>query len=331
MPDLRPMLATRGDHVPTGVEWLHEVKWDGMRVLAHLDGAGGLRLESRAGNVVTAAYPELAGLVDATAGRAAVLDGEVVAMVDGRPSFSVLAERIHERKPARAAALAAARPVTFVAFDLLALDGREVVERPLERRRRRLEGVLEVGGEGDHWLVPPTYADGPGLLDATREQGLEGIVSKRRGTAYRPGLRSRDWLKFPHRRRDSYVIGGWRPETGGRERIGAVLVGVPTPAGLLYRGRVGSGIGGRVGPGLQAALEPLARSTSPFADEVPRIDAAGTHWVEPTLVVDVEALGINGDPAASGARLRQPAYRGLRSDVTPDDLLPDDALPGAGA
>lgn len=318
--DLRPMLAARGDVVPTGDEWVHEVKWDGMRVLAHLDGCGGMRLESRAGNVVTAAYPELTGLLHATAGRACVLDGEVVALVDGLPSFSALAERIHERRPARTAALAERLPVTFVAFDLLVLDGRDLTARPLERRRRRLEAVVEVGGRGDRWLVPPTYADGPGLHAATAEQGVEGIVSKRRASAYRPGVRSRDWLKFPHRPRTSWVVGGWRPETGSRDRLGALLVGEPGPAGLLYRGRVGSGIAGRAGVVLKEALADLGRASSPFDDEVPRVDASGTHWVDPVLVVDVESLGLNGTPGTSGARLRQPSYRGLRHDLGPEDL-----------
>ena len=317
---LRPMLATRGDVVPTGDDWLHEVKWDGMRVLVHLDGAGGLRLESRNGNVVTPAYPELRGLVDAVAGRAAVLDGEVVAFDEaGRPSFAVLAERIHERRAARVAAHVAARPVTFVAFDLLALDDRDLTTRPLERRQRRLTSVLEVDGAAP-WTQSTTYDDGPTLLAETARLGLEGIVSKRRDAPYRPGVRSRDWLKFPHRTRESYVVGGWRPETGTRDRLGALLVGTPTPDGLLYRGRVGSGIGGRAGRDLRALLDPLVRETSPFADEVPREDALGTTWLEPSVVVDVEALGLNGSPGGSGARLRQPTYRGVRSDLGAEDL-----------
>ncbi|WP_447645140.1 ATP-dependent DNA ligase [Nocardioides zeae] len=211
---LRPMLATRGDVVPAGDDWLHEVKWDGMRVLVHLDGAGGVRLESRNGNVVTPAYPELHGLVDAVAGRPAVLDGEVVAFDEaGRPSFAVLAERIHERRAARVAAHVAARPVTFVAFDLLALDGRDLTSRPLERRQRRLTSVLEVDGAAP-WTQSTTYDDGPTLLAETERLGLEGIVSKRRDAPYRPGVRSRDWLKFPHRRRESYVVGGGGPRRG---------------------------------------------------------------------------------------------------------------------
>lgn len=320
MPIYRPMLAARGEAVPAGDGWVHEVKWDGMRVLAHLDGSGGLRLASRNDNEVTRAYPELAGLVDALAGRAAVLDGEIVALVEGRPSFTALLERVHERRSARAAARAERLPVTFVAFDLLSLDGRDLTARPWERRRRRLESVVDVAGDGDRWMVPPTYDDGQTLHAATLEQGIEGIVSKRRGSTYQSAVRSFDWLKFPHRMRSSYVIGGWRPETDSEHRIGAVLVGEPTPDGLIFRGRVGAGLSGRAGPALLAALEPYARADSPFDDEVPRSDAARVRWVDPVLVVDVEALGMNAPSGGVGARLRQPTYRGVRSDLSLEDL-----------
>jgi bifunctional non-homologous end joining protein LigD len=153
------------------------------------------------------------------------------------------------------------------------------------------------------------------LFDATRQQGLEGIVSKRLTSRYRPGQRSKDWLKFAHRRRDSYVVGGWRLETDSLDRLGAVLVGEPTSAGLLYRGRVGSGISGAKAVLLREVLGDLSRASTPFADEVPRLDARGTTWVEPVLVVEIESLG----PSAQG-RLRQPSYVGTRADLSPEDL-----------
>ncbi|WP_245596481.1 non-homologous end-joining DNA ligase [Nocardioides alkalitolerans] len=320
---LRPMLATKGTHVPTGEGWSHEVKWDGMRVLAATGASVGaaatpdLRMTSRNENTVTAAYPELHGLPAAVDGRHAVLDGEVVAFADGLPSFSALADRMHVREPRRAARLATTNPVTFLVFDLLRLDGRDLTSRPLAERRALLADVLAVD---DRWQVPPAYDDGAMLLEATDQQGLEGIVSKRLDSPYAPGTRSRHWLKFPHRRRASYVVGGWRPETGSEHRLGALLVGTPTPGGLLYRGRVGSGIAGKVGPVLAELLAPLAATRSPFADEVPRIDATGTRWVHPQLVVDVESLGVNGDPTVSGSRLRQPSYRGVRTDLDLGDL-----------
>jgi bifunctional non-homologous end joining protein LigD len=310
------MLATRGSHLPSGDEWCHEIKWDGMRILADVHrGSGaapGVRLSSRNENDVTAAYPELLDLP----GRDVLLDGEVVVFADGLPSFGALAERMHVRNPRRAVALSQSRPVTYLVFDVLRLDGRDLTREPLHVRRAVLDGL---GLDDVWWQVPATYADGATLLDATRAQGLEGVVSKRLASRYEPGLRSRAWLKFPHRRRTSWVVGGWRPETGSHSRLGALLVGEPTADGLLYRGRVGSGIAGKVGPLLRELLDPLATGDCPFTDEVPREDARGSHWVEPRLVVDVESLGLGAQ-----GRLRQPSYRGLRTDLTPTDLLGED-------
>jgi bifunctional non-homologous end joining protein LigD len=304
---MRPMLATRGTHVPTGEEWVHEVKWDGMRVLADVRD-GGLRLTSRNENDVTVSFPELHALP----GDDLLLDAEVVAFQDGIPTFGALQERIHIGTPKRAAALAERNPVTLLAFDLLRLDGRDLTREPLDVRRDLLTGL---GLDEAAWQVPPVYDDGSMLFQATLDQGLEGMVSKRRSSRYEFGARSPHWLKFPHRRRTSWVVGGWRPETGSATRLGAVLVGEPTSEGLVYRGRVGSGIAGKVGPMLLEALATYARDTSPFVDEVPRVDAVGTRWVEPVLVVDVESLGLSRQQ-----RLRQPSYRGVRPDLNPEDL-----------
>jgi bifunctional non-homologous end joining protein LigD len=301
------MLATRGTHVPTGEEWVHEVKWDGMRVLADVRD-GGLRLTSRNENDVTVSFPELHALP----GDDLLLDAEVVAFQDGIPTFGALQERIHIGTPKRAAALAERNPVTLLAFDLLRLDGRDLTREPLDVRRDLLTGL---GLDEAAWQVPPVYDDGSMLFQATLDQGLEGMVSKRRSSRYEFGARSPHWLKFPHRRRTSWVVGGWRPETGSATRLGAVLVGEPTSEGLVYRGRVGSGIAGKVGPMLLEALATYARDTSPFVDEVPRVDAVGTRWVEPVLVVDVESLGLSRQQ-----RLRQPSYRGVRPDLNPEDL-----------
>jgi len=301
------MLATRGTHVPTGDEWQHEVKWDGMRVLADVRGEA-TRLFSRNENDATVSFPELAALP----ADDALLDAEVVVFADGAPSFGALAERMHVSRVDRARHLAERIPVTLLVFDVLRLGDRDLMDQPLGARREILEG-LDLND--DRWQTPPVYADGRMLFDATYEQGLEGIVSKRLSSRYRPGLRSKDWLKFAHRRRESYVVGGWRPETDSRDRLGAVLVGQPSADGLLYRGRVGSGIAGRKAAVLREVLAGLTRDSTPFADEVPRLDAVGVTWVEPLLVVDVESLG----PSAQG-RIRQPSYVGTRSDLTPEDL-----------
>jgi bifunctional non-homologous end joining protein LigD len=305
---MRPMLATRGTHVPVGDEWQHEVKWDGMRVLVDVSG-GTARLFSRNEIDATVSFPELAGV---PLRADALLDGEVVAFADGGPSFAALAERMHVSRADRAKALAERIPVTLLIFDVLGFAGRDLLDEPLVVRRDVLGG-LDL--QHDRWQTPPVYDDGQMLFDATYQQGLEGIVSKRVTSRYRPGQRSKDWLKFAHRRRESFVVGGWRRETDSQDRLGAVLVGQPSVDGLLYRGRVGSGIAGRKAAVLRDVLAGLVRDTTPFVDEVPRMDAVGTTWVEPVLVVDIESLG----PSAQG-RIRQPAYIGTRADLTPEDL-----------
>ena len=288
-----PMLATKGDRVPVGPDWVHEVKWDGIRVVVHV-GPDGVQAWSRNGN--TRDVPQLAGL--ARLGRAMVLDGELAATDEaGRPTFGAL-----QRGGA---------PRLYV-FDLLELDGRDLTPLPGEDRRAELDS-LPLGD--DAGLVPPTYDDGEMLLEATRQQRLEGIVSKLRSAPYRSGVRSRDWLKFPHRPRRSVVIGGWRGEKGSDARLGALLVGEPTPEGLVFRGRVGSGLAGRAGIALLPLLAGIGRDDSPFATPMAKVDALGTHWVDPVLIVDIESLGVTGD-----GRLRQPSYQGVRHDLTVADL-----------
>ncbi len=310
------MLATTGEVVPRGADWTHEVKWDGMRVLVEVR-AGRVTVSARTGNDVSAAYPELQVL--AALGHDVLLDGEVVALADGVPSFSALADRMHVRDPVRAARMVASNPVTLIAFDLLELDDRPLVTLPLRARRELLLG-LELGApETPGVMVPPTYDDGATLLAAAEQQGLEGIVSKRLSSAYRPGMRSRDWLKFPIRPTGSFVVGGYRRERGSSgDRIGAVLVGLPGPDGLLFRGRVGSGLAGRAGQRLRELLTPV--DASPFAEALPRVDAEETIWVAPEVVIDVQYLLLTED-----GRLRQPAYRGVRTDLSPADLAEEDA------
>jgi bifunctional non-homologous end joining protein LigD len=301
---MRPMLATPGDHVPTGPEWSHEVKWDGIRILADVTAdAEVARLSTRNGNDATPAWPDVSPPPDGIDDL--LVDGEVIGLDDaGRPDFSVLQDRMHVRSARTAARLAAAVPAIFMVFDVMRLDGRDLTGLPLSERREIL-AELDLGA----WQVPPTYDDGLMLQQATLEQGIEGIVSKRLSSRYGPGVRSRHWLKFAHRHRGSYVVGGWRPQEGTRDRLAALLVGEVTPEGLAYRGRVGSGIGAAASRLLAGHLTGREVTDSPFADEVPEVDARGTTWVEPFLVVEVESH--NRPPLR---RLRQPAYKGVRRD-----------------
>lgn len=309
---VRPMLATPTDRVPAGGEWVHEVKWDGMRVLAGAKG-GRLTLSSRTERDVTVSYPELAPLADLYDDL--LLDGEVIALGDGVPSFAALAERMHVADARRAATLVRSRPVTLMVFDVLRVLGEDVTGQPWHARRALLEQLELDAAPGARWQVPAVHDDGEELLAATADSGLEGVVSKRRASTYQVGRRSPDWRKLPHRPTVSVVVGGWRPETGSSTRLGAVLVGVPDGSGgWAYVGRVGSGLAGRAGADLHRRLVPA--SGSPFATAVPREDAAGATWTEPTLVLDVRSLG----RGATG-KLRQPSFVGVRTDLEPADLL----------
>ena len=324
---MRPMLATPGDPrsgPPTGPDWAHEIKWDGIRLLADVQD-GRLRLLTRGQRDVAVGFPELAGL--AALSGDLLLDGEAVALVDGRPSFAHVVDRVHITSPAAAQRISTTRPVTYLAFDLLRVDGLDLTTLPWSARRQALEDLLE---QVPHAQLSPVFEDGAGLLAATREEGLEGVVSKRRSSAYRPGERSGQWLKFPHRDRVSVVVGGWRPQTGTTSRLGAVHVGLPVDDGsgmplrapdghlrLRYLGRVGSGLAGRAGEMLADLLGQLPRTAYPFTEPIPHAEARDSTWIAPQVVVEVASLG----PTPGEGRLRQPSYQRMRTDLAAADLL----------
>lgn len=312
--DLRPMLATAGGLPESDEGWSYELKWDGQRALAYVEGRRA-RLYSRIGREITVGYPELAGLGPALGGRQALLDGEVVAFTDGRPSFSALQHRMHTDSAGAAERLAAQIPVTYLVFDVLHLDGRSLLHLPYRERRAVLQ---ELGVAGPAWLTPPAFTDAAGtdVLRASRQQGLEGIVAKRQESIYRPGARSPDWRKIKNLNHQEVVIGGWRPGEGVRAGgIGSLLVGVHTPEGLEYAGRVGTGFDQRTLDLLARRLAPLARTDSPFAVEVPRRFAKDARWVHPELVIEVAF-----DRWTDEGRLRHPVYKGLRADKEPEEV-----------
>ncbi len=306
---MRPMLATAGES-PTGGQWLYEVKWDGIRVLAEVV-EGVVRLHTRSGRDITAGFPELAGLGDTATDL--LLDGEIIALAGGLPSFAALSERIHITDRRRAGELAEVAGVSVMAFDLLRLHGVELLDRPLLDRRASLERLALPAA----YRVSPAYDDGPALLAATREHGLEGVVAKRRGSRYQPGRRSPDWIKTPHLALQSCVVIGWRPETGTADRIGALLLAVPDDDGVLsFAGRVGSGLGAVQ---VRALRERFADSpeleSCPLPVPPPPLDAHGARWVRPDVVVEVRHAGWTG-----GDRLRHPVFRGIRADLAASEV-----------
>ena len=322
---MQPMLATRaptGADLPRGPEWVYEVKWDGVRLLVDTTGDR-LVLRSRTGRDVTITYPELAGL---EAVQGAVLDGEVVVMSGGIPSFEALAERMNVRDAAAARRLAARSPVTFVAFDVVTLYGVDLSRRPLAERRATLERLTLP----DRVQLSPVYDEVDDLWAVTLEHGLEGVLAKRRTSTYQPGRRSPDWVKAAHRSTRTAAVVGWREEgTAGRPvrrasaaatsgvgavRLGAVLLGAPDADGRWrYLGKAGSGLAGRRGAELVASLRPLGRDASVLDEPVPPADARAVTWCEPTVAVDVVYL-----QRMRSGRLRQPVVRALRTDAAVD-------------
>ena len=276
------MLARDGRSLPAGEGWAFEIKWDGVRAFALTGesadpggGPGQARLLSRRGEDLTARYPELAGIGAAIAARSATLDGEIVALdPEGRPSFQLLQQRMGVTNPLTISRRAAETPVTFIAFDLLELDGTSLLAEPYERRR---EALAALGLAGSNWQTPRHHlGDGGALLEAARRQGLEGVVAKRLGSHYRAGSRSGDWVKVRLRKRQDFVIGGWLAGAGGRSgRLGSLLLGVWDVSAdvaaeegrrqrLVYAGGVGSGLSEATIDQLAGLLAPLAREQSPF-------------------------------------------------------------------
>jgi bifunctional non-homologous end joining protein LigD len=313
------MKATSGD-LPVGEGWTYEVKWDGMRALCFVDGDH-LRVQSYNERDVTVSWPELAGLPDAVPATTALFDGELVATDDeGRPSFGLLQQRMHIGDPAEARRRSAEVPVAYVVFDLLHLDGNDLMGLPLRDRRRLLDQVLE---PGPRWRCSPLHDDGPALLEAATDAGLEGVVAKRLESTYEPGKRTRTWLKVKVRRRQEMVVGGWLPGEGNRTgRIGALLVGyhdAPGDGPLTFAGRVGTGFKDAELTRLGGLFEDLATDECPFDPPPPRAEILrGPRWLRPELIAELEYGEWTGD-----GRLRHPSYLGLRDDKAASEVTRD--------
>jgi bifunctional non-homologous end joining protein LigD len=322
MPEhIEPMLATLTKTLPRDEDnYAFEVKWDGVRAIAFVEG-GQARFESRRGGDITSRYPELRGLGPALGSTAVVLDGEIVAFDGERPSFERLQRRMHVGNERAVRRLMGEVPVVYVMFDLLWLEGHSTLELPYRERRKLLD---ELRPEGASWQTPAAHeGDGAALLDATGRLGLEGVVAKRLDSVYEPGRRSRAWLKVKNHNSQEFVIGGWLPGKGARSTsLGALLIGyyesTAPDARLRYAGRVGTGLTENELRRLVGLLEPLRREPSPFSP-APRVKDA--VFVEPELVAEVRftewtRVGV----------VRAPAYQGLQEDRDPRQVVREEAV-----
>ena len=301
--DMAPMLATHGSVATlSSLVWAFEGKWDGYRMLVEVD-HGRLRLRMRSGRDVTHEYPQLEALAGDLADHHVILDGEVVALDDtGVPSFEQMQNRARSTR------------VEFWAFDILELDGRALLRAKYSDRRKLLEALAAGGG----LIVPEQLpGDGAAALEYARQHRWEGVVAKKRDSTYQPGRRSQSWIKDKLWLTQEVVIGGWRAGEGGRTSgIGALLIGVPEDGGLHFAGRVGTGFTERDLANLKEQLKPLHAEQSPFTTRLSGLDAKGVTFVEPTLVGEVRY-----SERTSDGRLRQPSWRGLRPDKSPEEVV----------
>ena len=301
--DVKPMLATHGSVSRlTKVVWAFEGKWDGYRLLVDAD-HGALKLHSRSGRDVTGEYPQLKALAADLAEHHVTLDGEVVALDEaGVPNFGLMQNRARSTR------------IEFWAFDILQLDGRSLLRAKYSDRRKLLETLAKGGG----LIVPEQLGgDGPEALEHARAKRWEGVVAKKRDSTYQPGRRSQSWIKDKLWLTQEVVIGGWRAGEGGRTSgIGALMIGVPEDDGLAFAGRVGTGFTDKDLATLKKTLAPLHTDESPFNTRLSGPDAKGVTFVEPTLVGEVRY-----SERTSDGRLRQPSWRGLRPDKSPDEVV----------
>lgn len=307
-----PMLATSGPLPRDDDAFAYEIKWDGVRAVSYIrDGA--IHVESRNLNDITNRYPEIHGITEALGGRAAVLDGEVVAFDEsGRPSFGHLQRRMHLANEFEVRRLMGEVPIAYVLFDVLWADGRSTMGLSYRERRDVLQEL--VPEPGACWKIStPHYGEGAALRDAAEQQGLEGIVAKRADSIYEPGRRSRNWLKIKLQKRQEMVIGGWLPGEGHRTgKLGALVIGYYDETGLRFAGKVGTGFTEKTLQSLGQQLAGLAREDSPFVDKVPWKLA---RFVEPKLIAEIEYT-----EWTQGSTLRHPSFKGLRDDKDPKDV-----------
>ncbi|MGK2849474.1 MAG: non-homologous end-joining DNA ligase [Candidatus Limnocylindrales bacterium] len=319
---IEPMLATLAGKPFSDPDWLYEIKWDGFRVQALVDG-GRARILTRNLHDAETYFPRLLNPPRWIEASQAIVDGEVVALdEDGRPDFGLLQTKLGDKE---------ATGLVYQAFDLLYLDGRSLLDVPLEDRKRLLRSVLK-----EHPRVRfAAHVEGEGLafFEAAKDLGVEGMVAKLRRSRYEPGRRTSSWLKFKIRPEQELVVGGWTPGSGNARDLGALAIGVYEDDKLRFAGKVGSGFTGAIRTELLRRLGPLAQDDPPFDPAPPKDyhgrwggDLKDITWVRPELVIRAELGGWTRDGS-----VRQAAYKGIEPDRDPKDVTRETAVTTATA
>ena len=317
-PFIRPMLATLVAAPFDDPDWTFEIKWDGFRVEAVV-GQGSVRIWTRGQQDAAGYFGPFLEPADWIAAREAIVDGEVIALDDrGEPDFAMLQARIKGK-----ARGGETTPFVYEAFDLMWLDGRSLVDEPLEVRRRLLKDVLRADPRVR--LSEDIAGDGVAFFDAARVRGLEGVMAKDRRSVYQPGKRSMAWQKIKIRPEQELVVGGWAKGTGKAVDLGALLVGVYEDGRLRYAGKIGAGFNDAIRGELLAAMAPLAADDQPFAEPPPRAVSKSAIWLRPELVIRAEFAGWTGD-----GLVRQAAYKGLDLGKDPRKVRREVARTGGG-
>lgn len=315
------MLATLVEQPFDGKDWIYEIKYDGVRVLARRQG-GDVEILGRSGAPVASRYPEIAAALLKLPCSDYLIDGEIVAPDEsGQPSFQRLQARMHLTNPHDIARAGTSVPVTAIFFDALAAEGFDLRKVPLLDRKECLRRILPPLGPvryGDH-----VAEHGVRIYEAASAMRLEGIVAKKAASLYVPG-RSRDWLKVKCQRRQEFVVGGWTDPQGSRGHFGALLIGLYRGDSLVYVTRVGSGFDQKLLRTIWERLEAAKRETTPFAERSPQ--GRENHWAEPRLVAEVRFTEWTQDGG-----LRHPTFLGLRDDKKPRECVFEEAVSLAGA
>jgi bifunctional non-homologous end joining protein LigD len=306
LPQFRDLqLCTLVDSVPPGTGWLHEVKYDGYRLEIAV-GGGKVKIFTRTGLDWTGKFPGVAEAVARLALGEALIDGEVVAFREGKPNFSALQDAISN-----------GGDMIFFAFDLLDLDGEEVSKLPNIQRKERLRPLID-GGDARLQFAEHIIGGGEKLFETMCREGYEGVVSKRADAPYRGG-RTRTWLKIKCIKRQEFVIVGWTQSDKNRG-FRALLLGVNSPDGFVYAGKVGTGFDTDTMLDLRAKLDRLEGREATV--KAPRAAVRGAHWVEPTLVAEIAFTEITPDGV-----LRHPSFLGLREDKAAPDVVAEKPQP----